>query len=114
MNGENNLLEVRFAADDQDSILIDGDLNEQNASAFAAEARRLAVEADRPMKLNLSGLDIDDGIALATCVNVLRELRARVSKLVLRGAPQILGHNLYRVGMLEGPDKVELLDMRLD
>ena len=64
--------------------------------------------------LDLHGLDIEDGVALATCINSLRELRARTSGLVLRGAPQMLGHNLYRTGMLEGPRAVELIEMRLD
>lgn len=113
MNEESNSSEVCFTEDDE-GIAISGDLNELNASTFAAEARKLAIGPDRPLTLNLSGLDIDDGIAVATCMNVLRVLRSRVGRLIIRGAPQMLGHNLYRVGMLEGPDRIELLDMRSD
>jgi ABC-type transporter Mla MlaB component len=105
--------EVWFSEDD-DAIAVVGDLNESNASAFAAQARELPAEAGKPLTLNLRGLEIADAISVAICVNVLRELRARVGSLVLQGAPQMLGHNLYRVGMLEGPRAIELLDMRLD
>ena len=114
MNAENNLSAVRFAAADEGSISLVGDLNEQNASAFSAEATKLAVGARRSITLNLCSFDIDDGVALATCINVLRDLRAMVHKLVLRGAPQMLGHNLYRAGMLDGSRAIELVDMRLD
>lgn len=113
MNKKSNSSEVRFTEEDHEIVVV-GDLNELNASAFAANARGLAIKASTPFTLNLSGLDIDDGVALAICVNVLRELRYRASRVVLRGAPQMLGHNLYRVGMLEGPAKIELIDMRLD
>ena len=113
MDELNKLSEVRFS-EDGEGIAVEGDLNELNASVFTTMVRALSFNADRPLTLDLSKLEIDDGIAVATCVNALRELRARTVRLVLRGAPQMLGHNLYRVGMLEGPAAIELLDMRLD
>jgi anti-anti-sigma regulatory factor len=94
--------------------VVEGDLREQNAADFESRVRTLVVETDGSVTLDLRGLDIDDGVALATCINSLRELRARTSGLVLLGAPQMLGHNLYRTGMLEGPGGVRLIDMRLD
>ena len=115
MNAENDLSTVRFAAaDDEESVSLVGDLNEQNADTFSADAAKLGVGARGSITLNLCSFDVDDGVALATCINVLRELRGRVNKLVLRGAPQILGHNLYRVGMLDGSSAIELVEMRLD
>ena len=45
---------------------------------------------------------------------MLRRLRAAAGGLVVRNAPQMLGHNLYRTGMLEGDGGVELIEMRLD
>ena len=113
MNEERDSSEVCLSESD-DEIVVTGDLNEKNASSFAAETRDLTVDGKEPLILNLRGLDIDDGTALAILLNVLRELRARAGKLIVCGAPQMLGHNLYRVGMLEGPDAVELLDMRFD
>ena len=109
-----NISDVHFIKADQNSILVEGDLREQNASDFESRVRTLVVDPGGSLILDLRGLDIEDGIALATCINSLRELRARVNVLVLRGAPQMLGHNLYRTGMLEGPGAVEMVDMRLD
>ena len=114
MNSELKSSSVSFTAADDESISLVGDLNALNADTFSADAAKLGVGARRSITLNLYSFDIDDGVALATCINVLRELRSRVNKLVLRGAPQMLGHNLYRVGMLDGSSAIELTDMRLD
>ena len=75
---------------------------------------KLVVEADRPITLDLFGLDIEDGVALTTCLNVLRDLRSRTGGLVIRGAPQMLGHNLYRAGLLGEVNGIELMETRLD
>jgi anti-anti-sigma regulatory factor len=109
-----NTSDVQFSSNSEGATLVVGDLREQNAANFESGVRALVVESAGSVILDLHGLDIEDGAALATCINSLRELRARVSGLVLRGAPQMLGHNLYRTGMLNGPGAVELLDMRLD
>ena len=109
-----NVSDVHFTEADRNLLLIEGDLREQNACAFESRVRTLVVKDGDLVILDLHGLDIEDGVALATCINSLRELRARVNGLELRGAPQMLGHNLYRTGMLEGPRAVALLDMRLD
>ena len=97
---------------------IEGELTEANApelerrlEAFGAKPARGA-SAERV--LEISRLDIEDGVALVTALNALRLLRARSSTLILSGAPQMLGHNLYRAGMLDGSAAVELVDMRLD
>ena len=109
-----NISDVRFIKADPNSILVEGDLREQNASDFESRLRTLVVDAGGSVILDLSGLDIEDGVALTTCINSLRELRARSIGLVLRGAPQMLGHNLYRTGLLGGSGAIELIDMRLD
>jgi anti-anti-sigma regulatory factor len=93
---------------------LEGDLSEANVSEFEARLSSLEVDGGAAFTLDLSGLDIDDGVAAATAVSCLRELRARALRLVLTGAPQILGHNLYRVGLLEGAGAIELVEMRLD
>jgi anti-anti-sigma regulatory factor len=97
-----------------ESVIIEGDLSSDNAAQFEQQLRALNARSNRAMVLDLSGLDIDDGVALATIINSLRELGNRSAKIILRGAPQMLGHNLYRVGLLEGAGAVELIDMRLD
>ena len=114
MNAPSDTSEVQFSSDSEGATLVVGDLREQNASDFESRLRTLVVEPGGSVILDLRGLDIEDGVALATCINSLRELRGRASSLVLRGSPQMLAHNLYRSGMLEGPGAIELVDMRLD
>lgn len=63
--------------------------------------------------VDLTDLDIEDGVAATRAVNAVRMLCAQVSVLCLKGAPQVLAHNLYRTGLLaEGG--IELVDMRQD
>ena len=114
MNESNDTTRVRFSRDSQGVTHVAGDLKEENAVDFQSRVRALIVEPAGSVILNLCELDIEDGFALAACINSLRELRARACSLVLHGAPQVLGHNLYRTGMLEGPKAVHLIDMRLD
>jgi anti-anti-sigma regulatory factor len=93
-----------------DSALIEGELNSENAAEFESFLR--SIEADsETIRLDLATLDIEDGVALATTINALRELRARFSRVIVLRAPQLLGHNLYRLGLLES---IELVDMRED
>ena len=96
-----------------EAIIIEGELTEANAEEFERRLGELIQKPQREITLDLYGLDIEDGVALATFINSLRRLRARASRLVLKGAPQVLGHNLYRVGLLE-QDAITLIDMRMD
>lgn len=97
-----------------ESIIIEGDLNHHNAAEFERRMHALEAAPGRAMILDLSGLDIDDGVAIVTAINSLRELRNRSARIILKGAPQMLCHNLYRVGLLGEGGAVELIDMRLD
>ena len=114
VNHTNDTSEVSFSNESEGVTFVAGDLREKNASSFLSQVRSLVLGSDGSVILDLRELDIEDGVALAACINSLRELRARVHKLVLRCAPQMLGHNLYRTGMLDGPNAIELVDMRLD
>jgi anti-anti-sigma regulatory factor len=96
-----------------DVILIEGDLAAGNTDEFARRLLALAAAARGELRLDLHGLDIDDGPAIAVVVNIIRQLCARATKLVLIGAPQMLCHNLYRIGLLDG-GRIELVDMRED
>lgn len=92
------------------SIMTEGELNSENAIEFESFLRTVEAHS-KTITLDLLALDIEDGVALATTVNALRELRARAARVIIRGAPQLLGHNLYRLGLLES---LELVDMRED
>lgn len=97
-----------------EALIIEGELCEANAEKLQNLLEAFASQTRGAVSLDLSGLDIDDGIGLAAAINALRRLRSRSSKLMLLGAPQMLCHNLYRVGLLEGDDRIELIDMRQD
>jgi anti-anti-sigma factor len=93
------------------TLVVEGDLEADSAGQFESLIAGVETRPTAEVVLDLSGLDIDDGFALATVVNSLRGLRRRAGRLILRGAPQILGHNLYRAGLL---GEIELVDMRKD
>jgi anti-anti-sigma regulatory factor len=96
------------------TIIIEGDLTASNADEFARCLLALDPNARGEIRLALGGLDIDDGAAIAVAVNAIRQLGARASKLILIGAPQMLCHNLYRIGLLGDGSHIELVDMRQD
>lgn len=79
-----------------DSLSIDGDLNRRNAPLMLQW-----LEEQPPIPtLELEGLDIEDGVAATLAVNAVRLLGSRVPLLRIIHAPQLLAHNLYRVGLL--------------
>ena len=94
------------------AVAVEGDLAASNADEFARRLLALDPDARGEIRLDLRGLDFDDGPALAIAITVLRQLSTRASKLILIGAAQMLCHNLYRVGLLGG--HIELVDMRED
>ena len=97
-----------------DTITVEGELCEATATELDALLETFALQSRGAVTLDLSGLDIDDGAGLAAAINFLRRLRSCSSRLVLTGAPQMLCHNLYRVGLLDGRHPIELIDMRQD
>lgn len=95
-------------------MVIEGELNFANAEAFEKALAALEVEANGKLVLDMFGFDVDDGVGVATAINALRDLLKRVGRLQLTSAPQILCHNLYRVGLLDANTTIELVDMRQD
>lgn len=95
-------------------IVVEGELNHRNAEVFQSALDSLNIEPNGEIVFVMFGFDVDDGIAVVTAINALRDLLKRVSKVKLIGAPQILCHNIYRVGMLETGNDIELIDMRED
>jgi anti-anti-sigma regulatory factor len=92
----------------------EGDLSEDTAPGFERLMIEINSEPGSRVMLDFSGLDIEDGVALAVAINSLRLICSRSSKLLIRGAPQMLGHNLYRTGMLVDCGQIEMVEMRLD
>lgn len=66
------------------------------------------------VELDLTELEIADASGALAAVEAIRALAAVAQPVVIRGAPQLLGHNLYRAGLLETGSRIELIDMRED
>jgi ABC-type transporter Mla MlaB component len=95
------------------AIGIEGELNQTNAAVFEQQIAALKINAD-VVALDLIEFDVGDGIAIATAINAIRHLLTQTKKLKLIAAPQILCHNIYRVGLLESGARIELVAMRED
>lgn len=104
---------LQFDFDPQHNILaISGDLNRSNAGDFEAS---IAIQpfVEGHAILELIDLEIDDGVAATAAVNGVRQILETVIQVTIVGAPQVLAHTLYRVGMLEGEGaRVLLKDTR--
>ena len=113
MSSANDKMNPLAVQRQESAIIIEGDLTASNADEIARCLLALNPDARGEITLDLRGLDIDDGAAIAVAVNAIQQLCARTSKLILIGAPQMLCHNLYRIGLLAG-GHLELVDMRQD
>lgn len=102
-------MSLRIAERDDGSLWVEGELGMEGAEALA---QRLAQLPPAAVTLHLWELDVLEGPPVAAMVSALRELAARAPALVLVGAPQLLAHNLYRVGALQGSRAVTLVEPR--
>lgn len=66
------------------------------------------------VELDLTELEITDASGVLASVDAIRALAAARERIVIRGAPLLLGHNLYRAGLLERDSGLELVAMRED
>lgn len=96
------------------SIRVEGDLCAETAAVLTAELNGIPSNPAIKLTFDLSSLEVEDGLGLAEALRLFRHLHRRSAGLVIIGSPQLLAHNLYRVGMLEGSNPVVLVDMRHD
>ena len=94
------------------TVVVEGGLHKANAALFAERLAALTGTTPALLTLELRDLEVIDGVSLAAMVNAIRTLSAKGHRVRLVGAPQLLGHNLYRVGMLAGTHAVELVNTR--
>jgi hypothetical protein len=99
-----------FAPTSSRPARVEGDLTAANVGSFREFLLALAPNPHGEAILDLLALEIDSGEAMAEGVTAIRELASRTSRLVLLGAPQMLCHNLYRIGLLDG--NITLAEMR--
>lgn len=104
---------VYFQQLSQDTLSCSGELSRDDLAVFEAGMTAL-MASSVPLVMDMHALDIIDGMAVVAAVDGLRRLAAARQRLEIHGAPQVLGHNLYRVAAL-GPDSpIVLVAMRED
>ena len=62
--------------------------------------------------LDLEELELIDGSAVARMIDLVRFLLSGSKRVKVLKSPQSLAHTLYRVGMLEGDARLELIEPR--
>lgn len=101
MNNAPAMLLIRHNPRDSD-IRVRGSIDASIAGAFAEalarDVRTLSGGGDT-IHLDFEELELDDGVSIAQMVNALREL-GRDAHVVVRHAPQMLAHTLYKAGLL--------------
>ena len=88
-----------------------GDLDAQGAARVLEAMEGQAIEADLT-SLDLEELELIDGAAVARMVDLVRHLLSGSNRVEVLKSPQSLAHTLYRVGMLEGEARLELVEPR--
>ena len=88
-----------------------GDLDAQGAARVLEAVEGQALNADLT-SLDLEELELLDGAAVARMVDFIRHLLSGSNRVEVLKSPQSLAHTLYRVGMLEGDSRLELVDPR--
>lgn len=103
---------VRTDADDKEAwFILRGDLD-----AFGARLVLGALEVEPGGSeigvFFLEEAELVDGSAIAQMVDAVRLLLERFERVRLIRSPQILAHSIYRVGMLVGNSRLELVEPR--
>ena len=88
-----------------------GDLDAQGAACVLEAMEGEVLSADFT-SLDLEELELLDGAAVARMVGLVRLLLSGSRRVQVLKSPQSLAHTLYRVGMLEGDSRLELVEPR--
>lgn len=92
-------------------FILAGDLDAEGAARVLGAMEGQALDADLT-SLDLEELELVDGAAVARMVDLIRHLLSASSRVEVSKSPQSLAHTLYRVGMLEGDSRLELIAPR--
>lgn len=108
------LAQLGISATKQAGVLVlAGELQADDASKLEQWFHLLELH-ETPQRLDLTGLDIVDGVAATHMLNIVRLTLNRCGQVTLVGSPQSLAHNLYRAGLLFDGCAITLIDMRED
>lgn len=97
----------------RDALVVEGALDTRAARACLPAVRAEWSGRGARRTLDLTDLDLEDGVANALLVDLVRALRDEAGGLRLEGAPQMLAHVLYKVGDLED-GRIVLLHPRVE
>ena len=92
-------------------FILSGDLDSGGA-ARVFEAMEGQVFGADLTSLDLEELELIDGSAVALMVDLIRLLLSGSKRVEVLKSPQSLAHTLYRVGMLQGDARLELIEPR--
>ena len=95
-------------------IIVEGILARTTAGSLDGLLANLWGKTPGPAALDLMDLEIEDAEGIVALLDLIRARRGGGFALTLIGAPQLLGHNLYRMGLLDCPNPIRLVDMRQD
>ena len=93
------------------SFTLSGDLDSEGAARVLEAMEGQVLGADLT-SLDLEELELIDGSAVARMVDLIRLLLDGSKRVEVLKSPQSLAHTLYRVGMLEGDARLELIEPR--
>ena len=94
-------------------LILSGELRGDDASKLERWYHLLELH-ETPQQLELSELDIADGVAATHMLNIVRLTLNRCGTATLIGSPQSLAHNLYRAGLIFPGCAINLVGMRED
>jgi len=91
-----------------------GDINRDNIISFVQQLTAHPLPVGRVTVFDMTNLEIEDGLALVTTVNMLRAIGQRIARLIIRGAPTSLTDSLYKQGLLDGTHGILLEEPTID
>ena len=101
-------------AEESAHTTISGFINRGNIIAFVQKVTAHPLAISQVTVFEMSDLEIEDGLALVTTVNMLRAIGQRIARLIIRGAPTLLTDSLYKQGLLDGSHGILLEEPAID
>ena len=83
-----------------EGLTLEGSATVEDADALFAAVMADAPHHTGPLTVHLYDLELETGVATVACHQLVRLLRDQFGTVILREAPQMLAHSLYKVGDL--------------
>jgi anti-anti-sigma regulatory factor len=93
------------------TLSLKGVVDADVAALFLEELASLST-SDAPITIDMRQAELEDATLIGALVDQIRQAALRSGRVQLLEPPQVLAHNLYRVGALEGDSTIQLVDPR--